>query len=364
LNRFGGSAAILLAASCGGPAPLRIAVVGSAGSPSGAVLAVEDINVAGGINGRLLELGVVNDTRAVDPRNAIATAESLAADSRVVAVIGHGGSAASLSASQVYNARHLPQVAPNSSSPLYTHAGPYSFRLVASDEHQAGFIVSHIAAMAPTPSVAVLYVNDDYGRALNEFLQSAFRAANVVVTYDAPFLAGTAFARSLDEIVRSLVNAKPTLLVWVGLPEELGLLRTPLRKALPHLRVFGSDGVSFVGALSGLQQFEGDLVVAYADVTADRPALRGVASRFESLTGRAFTDGAALTYDAVGIIAQGMRAGATDREGMRKYLESSISPGRAYQGITGAISFDTSGDALPSYVLFEIINGKPTRVVR
>ncbi len=361
-KRFAQVVALLLAAGCSAPAALRIAVVGTSGSQSGAVLAVEDINAAGGIHGRRLELGVIDEARGAAPRDAIRMAESLAADPRLVAVIGHGGSATSLAASQVYNTQHLVQIAPNSSSPLFAQAGPYSFRLVASDEYQAKFIVSHVAARSPAERVAVLYVNDDYGRALNGFLQSAFRAARIPLAYDSPFLAGEAFAKGLDEILHSLTDARPTLLVWVGLPEELGLLRPLLRTALPHLRVFGSDGVSFLGALPEVRRFEGDWIVAYADVTANQPTLRRVASRFESLTGRPFTDGAALVYDAVGIVAEGLRAGATDRESLRNYLEASAASGKAFPGITGTISFDANGDALPAYVLFEVVDGRLKRI--
>ena len=347
-------AVALVAAGCSKPAPLRIAVVGGYGSPLGAVLAVQDVNAAGGINGRPLELGVVEEGTLVVPQQALATAESLAADPGVLAVIGHGESGTSLVASQVYNARHVPQIAPNTSTPLYTQAGPYSFRLVASDENQAAFMASRIGVMSPMPRIAVLYVNDDYGRALRTALHPALQRANTAVVYEAPFLRGESFTKGVSDLARSVANARPDLLVWLGLPDELILLRPKLRQALPRLRVLGSDAVAGVRTPADLNWLTGDWLVSFVDLTADRPDLRRVATRFQADNHQPLGDAAALTYDAVGILAEALRSGAVDREGIRRYLEQAAASGHVFRGITGAISFDANGDAQPAYTLLEI----------
>jgi len=347
------ASATLVLLACSKQTPLRIAVVGGYGSPLGAVLAAQDINASGGINGRQLEVGIVEEGTLVLPQQALATAESLSADRRVLAVIGHGESGTSLVASQVYNARHVTQIAPNTSTPLYTQAGPYSFRLVASDENQAAFMAARVAAISPAPRLAVLYVNDDYGRALRGALRSALQKTGTPVAYEVPFLAAAPFVKNLDDLVRSLVNAKPDLLLWLGLPRELVLLRPKLRVALPHMRLFGSDATASVVPVD-LKWLYGDWLVSFADLTADRPVLRRVAARFLAESGEPLLDAAALTYDAVGILAEALRSGAVDREGIRKYLEASATSGRVFQGITGPISFDANGDARPSYLLLEI----------
>lgn len=344
-----------LMAACADRSPLRIAVVGNPVATPGAVLAVEDINAAGGVGGRLLEAGIVNELPLVTPRMALVTAESLAADTRILSVIGHGGSGTSLAASQVYNARHVPQMAPTTSTPLYTNAGPYSFRLVASDNHQAEFIALAIAQRMRGARVAMLYVNDDYGRALHGFLQGALRRAGADVVYEAPFIGGPPFVSSVGDVVRSLAVAAPDLLVWIGLAPELVQLRTLLRAALPRLRVFGSDGVNSIGwAAPDLAPFAGDWVVMHSDLSADQPALRSVVTRFLPRNGRPLTDGAALTYDAVGVLAAAMRTGARDRAAIEQVLVAWAATGHVYQGITGAIAFDEHGDARPSYVLMEV----------
>jgi branched-chain amino acid transport system substrate-binding protein len=351
-----------MVAACADPAPLRIAVVGNRGAPIGAVLAVEDINAAGGINGRLLQLGVVDETGNVTPAGAIATAESLAANREILAVIGHGGSATSLAASQVYNTRRVPQIAPNTSSPLYTRAGEYSFRVVASDEHQAEFIAANIERLAPGARVAILYTNDDYGKALSEHLRQALARRRVTPVHNVPFVGGVRFGASIEGIVSSLRATNPQLLVWIGLSPELRALRPHLRQTLPQLRVFASDGASFLGADAPYDVFRDDLLVAYTDVRADRPGLRRLAARLAPAAGQSLTDGVALTYDAVVVVAEALRAGARTRRDIQQYLADGATTGRAYEGVTGAIVLDENGDARPSYVLLSVTPVGPRAV--
>ena len=348
------AALVAILAGCGDASPLRIAIVGGDGVPLAAELAAEDVNAGGGINGRLLELEIVNEPPGVTPQDAITTAERLASDPGILAVVGHGGSSTSLAGSQVYNTRGVPQLAPTTSSPLYTQAGPFSFRLVASDEHQAEFIAAHVKTLTPQPSIGILYVNDDYGRALRGVLVEKLKRDGLPPAYDAPYMSGETFAGSIDETVRALARARVGLVIWVGLSPELQQFRPVLRSRMPRARVLASDGASFIGTNADLVPFAEDWLVAYADMSAQVPALQSVAARFALVSGRPLTDAAALTYDAVGIIAADMRAGALSRSRIQRALVARATAGAVYTGISGDISFDQNGDANPSYVMLRV----------
>jgi branched-chain amino acid transport system substrate-binding protein len=333
---------------------VRIAVVMTLDGILAAQLAAEDINSAGGIHGRPIELVVIEESHSDAPRQAIATAERLTADPRVLAVIGHRGSGGSLAASQVYNAEHLPQIAPTSSAPLYTEAGPYSFRLVASDIHQAEFIARRVAAMTPVPRIAVLYVNDDYGRAFHDLLQAELTGAGREPVYSAPYLDGeTQLAERRRELLKSIGTARADLLLWIGRSRELVQLRSELRSALPRLLVLGSDAMAD-GTYAGRPEFAGDRIVRFVDIVARAAALRGFTGRHAARGGDGLTDEAPLTYDAVGLVATALRQGATDRESIRNYLDSLSLGGGGYAGISGEIRFDADGDARPSYFLLQL----------
>ncbi len=356
--KFPRVAALCLAiGACSAPEPVRIAVVMTLDGVLAAQLAAEDVRAAGGIRGRPLELVLVEESHSDPPRQAIATAERLTPDPSVLAVIGHRGSSASLAASQVYNAGHLPQLAPTSTAPLYTQAGPYSFRLVASDVHQAEFIAARIALLSPAPRIAVLYVNDDYGRAFQGHLKKALAGGGIVPVFEAPYLEGDAdFTARRDGILQALEKVQPDLLLWLGRSQELKLLRGELRSALPRVRILGGDAMAD-GSYAGLPEFAGDWMVSLVDLTAPRTELQRFSARYEKVSGRALTDEAVLTYDAVGLIAAALRAGGAGREGIRSYLASMGTSDRAHPGITGGIQLDADGDARPAYALLEVTAG-------
>jgi branched-chain amino acid transport system substrate-binding protein len=95
-------------------------------------LAVAEINAAGGVRGRRLELLERDDYASPDSAVRIA-AELYGSD--VVAVVGHLFSGPTLAAAPIYNSGTAPLVAisPSSSAPEVSGAGPYTFRLCPSD---------------------------------------------------------------------------------------------------------------------------------------------------------------------------------------------------------------------------------------
>src|SRR5205807_47995 len=138
----------------------------------------KDINDAGGVRGRPLELRLMLGQVSTAAQMALTAAESLASDPKVLAVVGHTNSSASLAAAHVYNEHHVVQIAPTTTTPLYSEAGDYSFRMVASDVYQGRFLANLVLAI-PGQRVAVLYVNDDYGRALHAATMDRLSASGV-----------------------------------------------------------------------------------------------------------------------------------------------------------------------------------------
>lgn len=148
--------AALLLGCQGDGGPVRLGVAGSFSDPIGipmqlaAELAAEEINAAGGIGGRPLEL-VIRDDYA-DPDSAVFIAGDLY-DSGVSAVVGHLFSGTTLAAAPVYNGGDDPvaAISPSSSSPEVSSAGDHTFRVCPSD-------LAHGAALAE-------WVREKIGRA-------------------------------------------------------------------------------------------------------------------------------------------------------------------------------------------------------
>ncbi len=341
---------LFLCLSCGRGEPYVIGVVLGADGERGAQLAVDDINAQGGVNGRALRLKLIAGAGGSSARVALEAAERFARDPSILAVIGHSNSGASLAASQVYNAHRLVQIAPTTTSPIYSHAGAYSFRMVPSDVHQAQYLADMIARDFAGRRVAMVYVNDDYGRALHTLTSARFRALGIVLVYDAGFAEDERFAEDA-EIGGAIVSSRPDVLLWLGRAYQYVGIAPRLRRDLPGLQIIASDG--FGGPYvdqNDRGQYTG---VRYVRITnLDRPdsALRAFRTRYEAQNFGRASDQAILSYDAVQIIARAIGAVGSDRTAIRDWIASVGTSRPVMKGLSGTISFD-GADRRPDYLL-------------
>jgi len=340
---------------CGSPKPIRIGLVLDGDGERGATLAANDVNASGGIRGRPLQLQILRGLSSTSAKVALAAAESLATDPTILAVVGHTNSSASLAAAQVYNEHHLVQIAPTTTAPLFSQAGRYSFRLVASDSHQGAFLASIVLADSTHPRTAVAYVNDDYGRALHETFVRGLSARGIAPVYEGPYSEGDGFD-DIADVANAIARSRPQLLVWLGRAPELRHLLPTLRAALPNLRVLASDGFSGPGLrVDTTGSIVGVRYVRFLDIGNPTPAERGLRERFSRIwAGEEYTDQYLMAYQAVRLLAEAIRDGGDDREAIRNYLSELGSTRPAFPGISGPITFDAHGDPSPSYHIAEV----------
>ncbi len=97
--------------------------------------AAEDINAAGGINGKQIEL--VKGDDACEPKQATAVANRLLDQDKVAAVVGHFCSSSTIPASEVYADAGVLVITPGSTNPKVTERGlPTVFRMCGRDDQQ------------------------------------------------------------------------------------------------------------------------------------------------------------------------------------------------------------------------------------
>lgn len=351
-----GSACIALVLSaCQTHEPARIGIVVSNDAVVAAEIAVRQVNASGGIQGRPLALRVVTGAGSTRAGLALSAAEQLAGDQSVFGIVGHTNSSASLSAAQIYNARQVVQIAPTSSTPLLSLVGPYTFRLVPSDIHQARFLANEVIAENARPRTALYFVNDDYGHALHEELRTRLQRERVPIVFDSPYDHEEDLPNA-RVLASRIAEGQAELLIWIGRSRQLQQLLPDLRQALPGIRILASDGVdeglsrhNVGGILTGVR------FVRLIDPDATLPPLVDLRQSFAAAApGVPLTAEAALTYDAVMLLATSARVVGTRRDSVRDYLAGLGTRHAAYEGATGAIRFDENGDPQASYCLAEI----------
>ena len=129
-------------------------------------IAVAEINAAGGVLGRPLEV-VMYDcrTRQEDMVNA---ARRLVEQDKVAAVIGPSGSGLCIAAAPIFNRGHVPHLGTLPTNPLVTvddsgKVRPYNFRICFLDPYQGAIMAQFSYVNLRAKKAAILYdVSSDY----------------------------------------------------------------------------------------------------------------------------------------------------------------------------------------------------------
>lgn len=296
-------------------------------------LGVEEINQAGGIDGKKLSV-IYQDTHGKGDE-AVAAIRSLIDLSGVPAVIGGGTSTETLAMAPIAEQSKCVLISPVSSASKISEAGDYIFRTVPSDRAQAADLASWVIEEGDD-SIALIYVNQSWGTGLKEDFQRAFEhLGGTILSLEATEQGELDFR---TQLVR-MRSTNPKAYVAIIYANEGGLLLRQARELGIGGRFFGADpwtkhqfieaageagnGVLFTTpALFNGKEFE-EFAANYREKYKSEPGI------YE-----------AHGYDTIKLLALAIKSGGYSSEGIRAGL-SSIS---GYMGATGETTFDQNGD--------------------
>src|SRR5689334_19831393 len=123
-------------------------------SHHGVVLAIEELNAAGGVLGKKLEL-VVEDNQTKPGESATAVKKLISRD-KVVALIGEVSSSRSLEAAPNAQQAKIPMIAPAATNPKVTEIGDYIFRVCFIDPFQGTVMAKFAQNDLKVKNVAII----------------------------------------------------------------------------------------------------------------------------------------------------------------------------------------------------------------
>jgi branched-chain amino acid transport system substrate-binding protein len=345
--------------------PIRIGLAGSLSDPVGvpmkraAQLAVDEINAAGGIQRRPLQL-IQRDDYA-DADSAVFVATDLY-ESGVTAVIGHLFSGTTLAAAPVYNGGPDPvaAISPSSSSPDVSTAGDYTFRICPSDLAHGAALARWVHDTLRLERGAVLYLNDQYGRGVRQtFVRDFIRRGGTLVSID-PYLGDTPeVGPYLDRLVK--LGRVEFLLVAGNRGEAEEILRQARSRGLvmPVLGGDGLEGIEEAGAIA-----EGVYLSSAYLPTLATPANRAFIQAYrKKFPGAGLPNQpAAATYDAVYLLRDVIAKAGPKRADVRRVLAQVGSGTPAFKGVTGTVAFDQRGDVPKQAVYIGVVQDGTVRL--
>ena len=340
--------------------PMYIALASGLSGPGAAVgeevrksvqLELDRVNAEGGIDGHPVELVTFDDEN--NPEKARGIAEQIAADDRILAVIGHRTSASSLAAGPVYAAKGIPAVTSSANANAVTDTNPWYFRTVFDNARQGTMIAAGVEDLLAVDKLILVSGTDVYGTNLSKSVAMAF-TGEVVARID------ITDEDSIPDVVSAVKTANSTAPIVLAMQNALG---KPLIVALRDAGVanrfiagdsFGSD--AFLASFSDLDAERTDPghytdgMVAVAPLFMDSlsaDALRW-SQRYENAYGSQPSWFGATAADATLAILEAMQSAGADpdlspaetRLAIRTALAGLNDPDTATPGVLGPIWFD------------------------
>lgn len=280
----------------------------------------------------------------------VAVAAAFRDDPRVVAVVGHTGSAQTMEAAPVYadleegGRRALAAVSPTATNPAVTREGDWVFRVCPTDVDGARALARFALDSARARRVAIIYRNDLFGRGFTAAFSRELEAGGADVVERDPYLAGiTDFRAYATRASRRGVDA----LVVAGGGSDAGEIIRALRAAGSKARVLGSDDLASLNDAAGRAEFRGTrFVTFYAPQRSEgeeaQKFLEAYRAKFDAMP----THQAALAYDAAMVIGRAALAVGADRRKVRDRIAGTGTESPPHAGVTGSIKFDPQGDVV------------------
>ncbi|MDR7550708.1 MAG: ABC transporter substrate-binding protein [Armatimonadota bacterium] len=316
----------------------------------GVELAVGEINESGGVLGRPLRV-VFEDDQGDNPLAAINAVSRLINVHRVPLMLGPHYSVAQLATQKTYCQAKVISITGASGVPVTAQGCPYVFRVRASDAIVAPALARYVKENLKFTKVAILYVNDDFGRAGAEAATKALAAVGLKPIAVEVINAGDKdFTAVLSKMVR---EGAESVITWIH-DIEAGLVLRQARELNLKLRFAGTTSLSepsFI-ALAG-DAAEGVISANDFVPTVPTDRVRAFVKRYTVRYKMLPEIWASAYYDATWLAAKVIEsAKGTDPDKVREaFLKL------RYSGVLADYRFDPNGDGNHQIHIVEVRKG-------
>jgi branched-chain amino acid transport system substrate-binding protein len=319
---------------------------------NGVEMAADEINKAGGINGRQVQI-VVEDDQG-EPNKAATVVTKLINQDKVHALLGEVASSNSLAAAPKAQEAKVPMISPSSTNPAVTQVGDYIFRVCFIDPFQGEVMAKFAANNLKAKRAAILYdFNSDYSRGLYQFFKRSFTQLGGQIVAEKSYTQGD---RDFSGQLTAIRAANVDVIYVPGYYGEVGVIANQERQLGIKAPLLGGDGwdAPQLWQLGGAA-LNGDYISNHYSVDDPSPAIRKFVNDYKGRYNVLPDALAALGYDSMKVLGDAIkRAGSTESAKLR----DAIAQTKNFPGVTGQITIDADRNAVKPAVVLKLENPK------
>ncbi|GAB4182418.1 MAG: branched-chain amino acid ABC transporter substrate-binding protein [Geothermobacteraceae bacterium] len=317
-----------------------------------ATLIAEQVNAAGGILGKKVEVVPMDDQ--CKPEIATNAATKLVSEGAKI-VIGHVCSGATKAALGIYKEAGVIAISPSATNPPLTQSGDYPnfYRTIASDDMQGKLAADFVTGKLGAKKVAIIHDKGDYGKGFADFAKKFIEEGGKakIVMYEGITPGAMDYSAVIQKVRREGADA----VIFGGYHPEASKLVAQLKRKRVKAAFVGPDGIKGDGFLEiAGENAEGVYATGPMDVTKyeeNKKARAAYQMKYGKEPGTFFDQGYAAMQAALAAIKA---AGGTDYAKLEQALRNNF-----VETSVGKIKFDARGDAEGvGFSVYQVQGGK------
>lgn len=331
-----------------GPLTGEISSLGLAGQAATQV-AIDEINAAGGINGRQVQL-IAEDGKCT-AATAVSAAQKLLSVDKVAAIIGGLCSGETTAFVKIASDMKVPVISYGSSAPSLSQSGKYFFRTYPSDANQGRVAAEYVFNTLKAKKVAVLYHISDWGSGVESVFANRFKELGGTITDEE----GTPpTVRDYKTQLSKFKTSQPDYLYMALYPDGALVAVKQSQDIGLKMKIFGADAW---GDTKFIKEADPRADIMYVEA-ANSPTDDFKTKLLAKTGGDQVPTGAPQAYDAMKVLAIAMTSVGLDGDAIQDALRKTD-----FDGVSGKIKFDQNGDiTTASYKIKKIAGGLSTEV--
>ena len=344
----------------------------------GIEMALEEVNKAGGIQGKPVRIVVEDDQSK--PEEAATAVKKLVNQDKVLVVLGEVASSRSLAGAPICQEAKVPMITPASTNPKVTQVGDFIFRVCFIDPFQGEVMAKFARNTLKASKAAILKdIKNDYSVGLAQFFTETFKNLGGTVITEESYSEGDIEFRAQ---LTALKAKKPEVIFIPGYYTEVGLIARQARDLGITIPLIGGDGWDSPRLIEiGGKALENTYYSNHYTPDDPRPEMQKFLADFKAKYNEIPDAMAPLGYDAARIAFDAIkRSGILDEKnikdayrqnpqakslmdaintpGNRERIRDALVQTRDFPGVTGLITIDENRNAKKSAVVLKIEDGK------
>ncbi|HCS75225.1 MAG TPA: ethanolamine utilization protein EutJ [Clostridiales bacterium] len=326
-------------------------------SVQGIELAVEEINAAGGIDGK--EIEIVKYDNKSDEALATTLATRLMTQDKVLAVLGPATSGAFKATIPTAIQNKIPVASGSTTADDITvddnGVKEYAFRICFSDNYQGTGMANYaIDRLNAAKAVIIVDNSSDYGKGLAEAFTNAFKEGGGSIVAQEAYVAGDT---NFNSIITKIKGEEFDVIFIPGYYEEAGLIIKQAREQGITVPILGADGFDSpdLAKLAGDEALN-DVYYSnhFSSLDVD-PVVQNFIEGFNKKYNEQPGAFHALGYDLAKFVVDSIdRAEKLDGESVKDALAATVD----FKGVTGTFTIDENHNPVKDLIVIELVDGK------